>query len=290
MFTNTRIAWSPTRGRLLDNCSRRYVLEHVIATNNEFVKRKSRKRRIVDHARCGLRDAIIHRLEENDTSMNELRTIIHRNLLRAIVAGEVLEDEPNRRINQSIEMMMHRISLFYSAPLIGFNRKSTNEIMIVDRFQPLLLDGARQYGAPDLVVRNGSRICLIRLAMELGSRAPNRASELELGSMLLWAERNPVIEQDIDDIDVVRIGWLGTRWVKWMKPANLDWAEQSRSMISMDIEQMARLMIYDGDLERLPRSKSAWRCLNCSFNDECPGVELKEKKQGPQLLMPDPLP
>ena len=45
------------------------------------------------------------------------------------------------------------------------------------------------------------------MAMEMRSRTPDRAGELELGSMLLWAERNPLIEADIDEIDVVRIGW-----------------------------------------------------------------------------------
>ena len=287
MFTNNRIAWSPTRGRLLDNCSRRYVLEHVIATDDEFIRKKAKARRIVDHARFGLRDAIIHRMEEVDTPMNELRSIIHRNLLRAVIAGEVLEEEPHCRIDQSVDMMMHRMSLFFSAPLIGFNRKSSNEIVVVDRFQPLLLDGARQYGAPDFLVQNGGRLCLVRLAMEIGCRTPNRATELELGSMLLWAQRNPMIKHEIDDIDVVRIGWLGTRWVKWKKSASIEWEQQSRSMISMDIEQMARLMIFDGDLENLPRSKSAWRCRYCSFQDECPGVDFTEKKQGLRLQIPD---
>jgi hypothetical protein len=287
MFTNNRIAWSPTRGRLLDNCSRRYVLEHVIATDDEFIRKKAKARRIVDHARFALRDAIIHRMEEVDTPMNELRTIIHRNLLRAVITGEVLEEEPHCRLDQSVDMMMHRMSLFFSAPLIGFNRKSSNEIVVVDRFQPLLLDGARQYGAPDFLVENGGRLCLVRLAMEIGSRTPDRATELELGSMLLWAQRNPMIKHEIDDIDIVRIGWLGTRWVKWKKSASIEWEQQSRSMISMDIEQMARLMIFDGDIESLPRSKSAWRCMHCSFQDECPGVDFKEKKQGLRLQIPD---
>lgn len=288
MTPYTRIAWSPTRGRLLDNCARRYVLEHVIGPNDEFVKRKSRIRRLGDHARSGLRDALLARLEDSESSMNEMRMTIHRNVLRAIVAGEVMEDRPHRLVDEAVEMMMHRLRLFDSAPLVGFNRRKIDEVLIIDRLQPLLLDGARQYGAPDMMVRNGSRLCLVRLAMEMRSRTPDRAAELELGSMLLWAERNPMLEEGIENIDVVRIGWLGTRWVKWSKRASPEWAAQARSMIAMDIEQMARLMIFDGKLENLPRSRSRWRCSTCSFNDECPGFEVRERKPSlqPQRLGP----
>ncbi len=290
MTTYTRIAWSPTRGRLLDNCARRYVLEHVIGPNVEFVKRKSKIRRLGDHARSGLRDALLARLENPDSSMNDLRLTIHRNVLRAIVAGEVMEDRPHGLVDEAVGMMMHRLRQFESAPLIGYKRRSSDEVLLVDRLQPLLLDGARQYGAPDLIVRNGSRICLVRLAMEMASRTPDRAAELELGSMLLWAQRNPLIEANLDEIDVVRIGWLGTRWVKWSKRASPEWAAQARSMIAMDIEQMARLMIFDGKLEQLPRSRSRWRCSKCAFNDECPGFEVREKipDRQPQLLGPQP--
>lgn len=288
MTTYTRIAWSPSRGRLLDNCARRYVLQHVIGQNDEFVRRKSRIRRLGDHARSGLRDALLARLENPDSSMNDLRMTIHRNVLRAIVAGEVMEDRPHRLVDETVEMMMHRLRLFESAPLVGFNRRAADEVLVIDRLQPLLLDGARQYGAPDLIVRNGSRLCLVRMAMEMRSRTPDRAAELELGSMLLWVERNQMIDEDLEDIDVVRIGWLGTRWVKWSKRASREWAAQARSMIAMDIEQMARLMIFDEKLEQLPRSRSRWRCSTCSFNDECPGFEAREKipDRRPQPLGP----
>lgn len=254
------------------------MLQHVIGQNDEFVRRKSKIRRLGDHARSGLRDALLARLENPDSSMNDLRMTIHRNVLRAIVAGEVMEDRPHGMVDQAVELMMHRLRLFESAPLVGFNRRAADEVLVIDRLQPLLLDGARQYGAPDLIVRNGSRLCLVRMAMEMRSRTPDRAAELELGSMLLWAERNPMIEDDIEEIDIVRIGWLGTRWVKWSKRASPEWAIQARSMIAMDIEQMARLMIFDGKLEQLPRSRSRWRCSTCSFNDECPGFEVREKR------------
>mgnify|MGYP000517048932 CR=1 FL=1 len=78
-----------------------------------------------------------------------------------------------------------------------------------------------------------------------------------------------VIENEPEDIDVVRIGWLGTRWVKWMHRASRNWSNQSRSMISMDIEQMARLMMFEGDFKKLPAASSNWRCLNCPFNADC---------------------
>ena len=290
MFRNTRIAWSPTRGRLLDNCSRRYVLQHVIGAIDKDVRDKSRKRPIEDFARNGLKDSIIHQIEERDLASEEIRNSIHRNVLRATISGEALDSKPYGKIEQIVELMMHRYEMFASAPLIGFNRKSKNRIIVIDRFQPLLLDGARQYGSPDLIVQNGSRLCLVRLAMEMKSRSPDEASELELGSMILWAERNPMINHELSEIDVVRIGWLGTRWVKWIKPANSEWGKQSRSLISMDIEQMARLMIFRGDLEKLPRSKSKWSCSKCSFKDECPGVEIKEKTQGPRQRMQGSLP
>ena len=266
------------------------MLEHVIGPNDKFVKRKSRVRRLRDYARSGLRDALLERLENPDSSMNDLRLTIHRNILRAIVAGEVLENRPHGLVNEAVGMMMHRLRLFEAAPLVGFNRRSAEELLVIDRLQPLLLDGARQYGAPDLIVRNGSRLCLVRMAMEMRSRTPDKAEELELGSMLLWAERNPLIEADIDEIDVVRIGWLSTRWVKWSRRASPEWAAEARSMIAMDIEQMARLMMFDGKLEELPRSRSRWRCSNCAFNDECPGFEVREKRPDRQLLLQGQLP
>lgn len=253
------------------------MLQHVIGQNDEFVRRKSKIRRLGDYARSGLRDALLARLENPDSSMNDLRLTIHRNVLRAIVAGEVMENRPHGLVDEAVELMMHRLRMFDSAPLIGFNRRNSEEVLVIDRLQPLLLDGARQYGAPDLIVRNGSRLCLVRMAMEMRARTPDRAAELELGSMLLWAERNPMIEDDIEEIDIVRIGWLGTRWVKWSKRASPEWVAQARSMIAMDIEQMARLMIFDGKLEQLPRSRSRWRCSTCSFNDECPGFEARER-------------
>ena len=264
------------------------MLQHVIGQNDEFVRRKSKMRRLGDYARSGLRDALLARLEDPDLSMNDLRMTIHRNVLRAIVAGEVIEERPHGMVDEAVELMMHRLRLFDSAPLVGFNRRNSEEVLLIDRLQPLLLDGARQYGAPDMIVRNGSRLCLVRMAMEMRSRTPDRAAELELGSMLLWAERNPMLEEGIENIDVVRIGWLGTRWVKWSKRASPEWAAQARSMIAMDIEQMARLMIFDGKLENLPRSRSRWRCSTCSFNDECPGFEVREKRQDrrQQLLGP----
>jgi hypothetical protein len=265
------------------------VLEHVIGPNDKFVKRKSKIRRLEDHARFGLRDALLTRLEDDDPSMNELRAIIYRNVLRAIIAGEVMDENPHDSVNEVVDLMMHRLRLFDSAPLIGIRRKSTAEMWLVDRLQPLLLDGARQYGAPDIVIQNGSRLCLVRLAMELPSRAPNKAGELELGSMLLWAERNPMIQATVDDVDVVRVGWLGTRWVKWSKKATNEWAAQARSMIAMDIEAMAHLMIFDGSLDELPRSRSIWRCSRCAFNDECPGVEVRGQRRGQKRRQQDPL-
>ena len=245
------------------------MLKHVISANDNVVKNKSRKMRIFDYARSGLREALLARIEEPEISIEELRGIVHRNILRAIVAGEVIEKNPHNEVEQALELMMHRLLLFDSAPLIGFKRRSDEYIMMIDRLQPLLLDGARQYGAPDLIVRNGSRLCLVRLSMEIPRRTPDEATKLELGSMLLWAERNPLIENEPEDIDVVRIGWLGTRWVKWMHRASRNWSNQSRSMISMDIEQMARLMMFEGDFKKLPAASSNWRCLNCPFNADC---------------------
>ena len=245
------------------------MLKHVISANDDAVKYKSRRMRVFDYARSGLREALIAKIEEPELSESDLRRIVHRNILQAIVAGDVIESNPHDDVDAALELMMHRLFLFDFAPLIGFKRHSSENIMIIDRLQPLLLDGARQYGSPDLIVKNGSRLCLVRLSMEIPRRIPNEATELELGSMLLWAERNPLIVNELEDIDVVRIGWLGTRWIKWRKKASRNWSNQSRSMISMDIEQMARLMIFDGDFKDLPSAKSSWRCLNCPFKADC---------------------
>jgi len=132
---------------------------------------------------------------------------------------------------------------------------------------------------------------MVRITMEMNSRQPKEAVLLELGSMILWAERNPLIAVPVDQMDVIRIGWLGTRWVKWQRRANSKWAAESRSMIAMDIEQMAHLIIFSGDIDELPRSRSKWNCRNCSFKQNCPGAVLKsstlnlpEQKLGQQLL------
>ena len=91
--------------------------------------------------------------------------------------------------------------------------------------------------------------------------------EIALSNIANLPFRNTNLEPE--DIDVVRIGWLGTRWLKWMHRASRNWSNQSRSMISMDIEQMARLMMFEGDFKKLPAASSNWRCLNCPFNADC---------------------
>jgi hypothetical protein len=272
------------------------VLEHVLSHNSSEIKKKSKKRPLGDHARRGLRDAIISMLESwsmnEDPDFEEYRMIIHRAIIASIVSNQVIESNPHTEVDSMVKMMMHRFSLVRNAPVIGrLQRLNPGLWQSVDRLQPLLLDGARQYGAPDLIIWNGDRLTMVRITMEMNSRQPKEAVLLELGSMILWAERNPLIAVPVDQMDVIRIGWLGTRWVKWQRRANSKWAAESRSMIAMDIEQMAHLIIFSGDIDELPRSRSKWNCRNCSFKQNCPGAVLKsstlnlpEQKLGQQLL------
>ena len=296
MWNSPRISWSPTRGRLLDGCTRKYGLEHVLSHNSVEIKKKSQKRPLGDHARRGLRDALFSMLESwsvnEDPDIEEYRMVIHRAILASIVSNQVIESNPHSGVDSMVKMMMHRFSLIRNAPVIGrLQRLNPGLWQAVDRLQPLLLDGARQYGAPDLMIWNGDRLTMVRITMEMNSRIPKAAVFLELGSMILWAERNPLITVPVEQMDVIRIGWLGTRWVKWQKRADSKWAAESRSMIAMDIEQMAHLMIFSGDIDELPRSRSKWRCRNCTFKQKCPGAVLKsstlnqpKQKRGQQLL------
>lgn len=274
MPTNNGIVWSPTRGRLLDRCTRRYVLQHVIEQYGSENATLAKVRPLKDHARRALRDSILDLLEawsmhEERTEL-ESRSLIHRNLLQSIVSGQVLESEPHDLVDGLVELMLHRLRVIREAPIFGQLKRKVGKWQSVDRLQPLLLDGARQYGAPDLIFWNGDRLTLIRLAMETRSRVPDEVGILEAGSMLLWAERNPLIEVGLEQVDVVRVGWLGTRWIKWIKRGSREWAEQSRSLIAMDIEQMARLLIFDGDVNQLPTSIGDWICFGCPFKKDCP--------------------
>ena len=274
MPIKNRIVWSPTRGRLLDRCTRRYVLEHVIEHYGTDSARLSKTRPLKDHARRALRDAILDLLEA--WSMHEERTelesrgVIHRSLLQSIVSGHALESEPHDLVDGLVELMLHRLMAIRKAPLIGRLKREVGNWQSVDRLQPLLLDGARQYGSPDLIFWNGDRLTLVRLTMETRSRVPDEVGILEAGSMLLWAQRNPLIEIGLEQMDVVRVGWLGTRWVKWSKHGSQNWAGQSRSLIAMDIEQMARLLAFDDDVDRLPISDVNWICSGCPFKEDCP--------------------